>query len=416
MTDQNQADRPEPPATSLATSRRGFLTAAAALSGPLLVSPRLAFGAEANSRLTVGLVGCGGRGTWIADLFQKHGGYQFVAAADYFQDRADAFGAKAQVSAERRYSGLQGYARLLQTDVDAVVIESPPFFHPRQAADAVDAGKHVYLAKPTAVDLPGCRTVEESARKATETKRAFLVDFQTRTDPFYREAVKRSQYGDIGRIVCGEAVYVCGPTWGDQAKWLTEKPNDPELRLRAWGLDRALSGDVITEQNIHALDVATWVLDAAPLSAVGTGGRGGRKAGSCWDHFSVVYAFPQEVTVSFSSKQLGDGADDISCKMYGTDGTFDSHYFGEVAIRGKLPYKGGKIPNLYTDGAIANIAAFHEAILRGDFTNPTVGPSVRSNLTTILGRTAAYRGSRVTWDEMMAANEALPADLSGLRS
>jgi len=413
MTDED--DRPQHPAGA-AAGRRGFLKAAAAASGPLLVSPRVAFGTQANSRVTLGLVGCGGRGTWIADLFQKHGGYRFVAAADYFQEKVDAFGSQAQVPAERRHSGLQGCARLLQTDVEAVVIESPPFFHPRQAADAVDAGKHVYLAKPIAVDVPGCRVVEESGRKATETKRAFLVDFQTRTDPFYREAVKRSQYGDIGRIVCGEAVYVCGPTWEAQAKWLTEKPNDPELRLRAWGLDRALSGDVITEQNIHALDVASWVLDAAPLAAVGTGGRGARKAGSCYDHFSVVYAFPQDVTVTFYSKQLGDGADDISCKMYGTDGTFDSHYFGEVAIRGKLPYKGGKIPNLYTDGAIANIAAFHEAIVHADFTNPTVAPSVRSNLTTILGRMAAYRGSRVTWDEMMAANEELPADLSGLRS
>ena len=411
-----QKGRPARPAGAPATSRRALLTAAAAVSGPLLVSPRVAFAAEANSRVTVGLVGCGGRGTWIADLFQKHGGYQFVAAADYFQDKVDAFGSQAQVSGERRYSGLQGYARLLQSDVDAVLIESPPFFHPRQAADAVDAGKHVYLAKPIAVDVPGCRTVEESGRKATDARRVFLVDFQTRTDPFYREAVKRSQYGDLGRIVCGEAVYVCGPTWDVQVKWLTDKPNDPELRLRAWGLDRALSGDVITEQNIHALDVATWVLDAAPVSAMGTGGRGARKAGSCCDHFSVVYQFPQDVTVTFYSKQLGDGADDISCKMYGTDGTFDSHYFGEVAIRGKLPYKGGKIPNLYTDGAIANIAGFHEAIVHGDFTTPTVAASVRSNLTTILGRTAAYRGSKVTWDEMMAANEELPADLSGLRS
>src|SRR5512140_2096486 len=128
MTDTT--DRPQ--AVSLATSRRGFLTAAAAVTGPLLVSPRVAFATEANSRVSLGLVGCGGRGTWIADLFQKHGGYQFVAAADYFQDKVDAFGSQAQVPAERRYSGLQGYARLLQTQVDAVVIESPPFFHPGQ--------------------------------------------------------------------------------------------------------------------------------------------------------------------------------------------------------------------------------------------------------------------------------------------
>jgi myo-inositol 2-dehydrogenase/D-chiro-inositol 1-dehydrogenase len=398
------------------TTRREFLATAALVSGPLLVSPKTAFGTEANSRVTIGAIGCGGRGTWIANLFQQHGGYQVAAAADYFQDKVDDYGTKIQVPADKRYTGLSGYKRILESNVDAVLIESPPYFHPRQAADAVDAGKHVYLAKPIAVDVPGCRTVEASGRKATETKRVFLVDFQTRTDPFYKEAIKRTQYGDIGRIVSAEATYFCGPTWGDQAKWLKEKPADPDMRLRAWGLDRALSGDVITEQNIHALDVATWALDAAPVSAVGTGGRKARTAGTCWDCFSVTYVFPQDVVVSFSSKQFGDGWDDICCRVYGTDGTLDTHYFGEVSIKGKLPYKGGKIPNLYPDGAIANIATFHESVTKGDFANPTVAASVRSNLTTILGRTAAWRGAKVTWDEMMAAAELLEADLTGLRS
>jgi myo-inositol 2-dehydrogenase / D-chiro-inositol 1-dehydrogenase len=407
--------RPTPRAAS-GTSRREFLSAAAAIGGPLLVSPKAAFGSEANSRITLGLIGCGGRGTWIADLFQKHGGYEIRAAADYFPERLDAFGGKLPVPAERRFAGLSGYRRLLDTDVDAVAVLSPPYFHPRQAADAVAAGKHVYLAKPVAVDVPGCRTVEESGRKATEKKRSFLVDFQTRTDPLYREAVKRAQYGDLGRIVCGEATYVCGPTFVDQAKWLAEKPADPEVRLRAWGLDRTLSGDIITEQNIHALDVATWVLDAAPLHAVGTGGRKARTAGTCWDHFSVIFTFPPDVVVTFMSKQLGDGADDICCRMYGTEGTFDSHYFGEVSIRGHLPYRGGKMANLYLDGAVANIAAFHDSITRGEFSNATVAPSVRSTLTTILGRTAALRGAKVTWDEVMAASEALEADLTGLMS
>jgi myo-inositol 2-dehydrogenase / D-chiro-inositol 1-dehydrogenase len=408
---QDAATRPGAEAT-----RREFLAAAALASGPLLVSPKTAFGAEANSRVTIGAIGCGGRGTWIADLFQKHGGYQLLAAADYFQDKVDAYGEKIGVPAEKRYTGLSGYARLLESGVDAVVIESPPYFHPRQASDAVEAGKHVYLAKPVAVDVPGCRTVEQSGRKATDKKRVFLVDFQTRTDPFYREAVKRVQYGDIGRVVSAEATYFCGPTWGDQAKWLKDRPGDPETRLRAWGLDRALSGDVITEQNIHALDVASWVLDAAPLAAVGTGGQRARTAGTCWDTFAVIYSFPQDVVVSFSSKQLGDGWDDICCRVYGTDGTLDTHYFADVSIRGKLPYKGGKIPNLYTDGAIANIATFHDSVTRGEHANPTVAASVRSNLTTILGRAAAWKSGRVTWDEMMAAAEPLEADLKGLRS
>jgi myo-inositol 2-dehydrogenase / D-chiro-inositol 1-dehydrogenase len=398
------------------TSRRGFLTTAAAIGAPLLVSPRTAFGSPAGSRVTLGAIGCGGRGVWIADLFRKHGGYQVTAAADYFEERVDDLGEKLGVPAGRRFTGLDGYRRVLESDVDAVVIETPPFFHPFQAKEAVDAGKHVFLAKPVAVDVPGCLTVEESGRRASERKLAFLVDFQTRTDPFYREAVKRAHYGDIGRIVCAEATYFCGPTWGDQAKWLAEKPGDPEMRLRAWGLDRALSGDVITEQNIHALDVATWVLDAAPLHAVGTGGQRARTAGTCWDTFSVIFTFPGDVVVTFASKQLGDGWDDICCRAYGTEGTLDSHYFGEVQVRGKLPYRGGKIPNLYTDGAVANIAAFHGAVTGGDFSNPTVAPSVRSNLTTILGRAAAWRHGKVTWDEMMSAAERLEADLTGLRS
>jgi len=413
----DQSDSPHDPRlpADATPSRRQFLATAAAIGAPLLVSPRVARGSEASSRLTLGFIGCGGRGTWIADLFRKHGGYEIRAAADYFQDKVDAFGDKLQIPADRRHTGLEGYRRVLESDVDAVVIESPPFFHPRQAQDAVEAGKHVYLAKPIAVDVPGCRTVEESGRRATEKQQCFLVDFQTRTDSLYQEAVKRAQYGDVGRIVCGEATYICGPTWGQQAQWLEEKPGDPEMRLRAWGLDRALSGDVITEQNIHALDVASWVLDAAPVQAVGTGGQKARTAGSCWDSFSVSFTFPGDVLVTFCAKQLGAGWDDICCRMYGTDGTLDTHYFGEVSIRGRLPYKGGQVPSLFANGAISNIAAFHDSITRGDCSNPTVAPSVRSNLTTILGRTAAWSGERVSWDEMMSANEELSADLTGLR-
>jgi hypothetical protein len=130
----------------------------------------------------------------------------------------------------------------------------------------------------------------------------------------------------------------------------------------------------------------------------------------------VTFTWPKDVLVTFCSKQLGDGWDDICCRMYGTEGTLDSHYFGEVSIRGKLPYRGGKMENLYTDGAVSNIATFHDSITRGDFSNPTVAASVRSNLVTILGRTAAWRGARVSWDEMMAAGETLEPDLAGLKS
>lgn len=297
--------------------------------------------------------------------------------------------------------------------VDAVAIETPPYFHPFQAEAAVQAGVHVFLAKPIAVDVPGCLTITELQKQATAKNLVFLVDFQTRTSPFYREAVKRVQYGEIGQVICGEASYHCGTTWDKHAEYLKNQPVRPEDRLRAWGLDRCLSGDVITEQNIHALDVATWILDTDPLHAVGGGGQH-RKYGTCWDHFAVIYSFPNDVLVTFNSKQLGLGQDDILCRMYGSEGTIETDYFGSVSIRGNVPYKGGALVNLYREGAISNITDFRENIVYGRYANATVAPSVRSNLTTILGRMAAYRSGRVFWDEMLRAQEKLEPDLTGL--
>ncbi len=412
-----QKKRFVPPPNRPGWSRRQFLREGSAATLTFtIMKPELIRGTDANSKLTLGLVGCGGRGTWLADLFVKQGGYQFVAGADYFADRVNEFGGKFGVEASRRYTGLSGYKRLLEQKVDAIVIETPPYFHPEQAAAGVEAGVHVYLAKPIAVDVPGCQTIAASGQKASSRKLVFLADFQTRTDPYYQEAIKRAQYGDIGKIISGEAIYVCGPTWGGQAKDLLKDPRNAENRLRAWGLDRAFSGDIITEQNIHTLDVATWIIDEAPVRAFGTGGQKGRTAGDCWDHFSVIYTFPKDVIVSFSSKQYGDGIDDIMCRMFGTSGTIETHYFGDVFIKGKMPFRGGKAENLYEAGAVRNIATFHENINKGMFDNTTVLPSVRSNLTTILGRTAAYKRGEVSWDEMMKSGEKFQPDLAGLKS
>lgn len=395
--------------------RRTFLAGTTAV-GLTVLEPELVRGSQANSTIRLGMIGCGGRGRWIANLFQKHGGYKIVAAADYFQDRADQLGQQFQVEASRRYTGLSGYKRLLDAGPDAVVIETPPYFHPEQATAGVDAGCHVFLAKPIAVDVPGCLTIAQAGKKASDKKRCFLVDFQTRANPLYQEAVRRVHQGDIGPIVNGEAVYFCGPTWGG-GDVLRSDPDNRELQLRAWGLIRKLSGDVITEQNIHALDVATWIVDHYPLKAYGTCGRKARtEPGDCNDHFAVIYYFPNDVVVSFTSKQFGAGYDDIGCRVYGPKGTIDTHYFGNVSIKGENPFSGGAVQNLYTTGAQKNIADFHKAATGGDFSNPTVPPSVRSNLTTILGRTAAYKRGEVTWDEMMKAGEKWEFDLSGLKA
>lgn len=389
--------------------RREFLAGAGAASVTVM-SRSLVFGSAANSAVALGMIGCGGRGTWIAPLFLGSGKYRLAACADYFAERAAAFGDKYKIEAGRRFSGLSSYKRLLVGKLDAVAIESPPGFHPEQAAAAVEAGRHVFIAKPVAVDVPGCHAIAAAGRKATETKRVFLVDFQTRADPLYREATKRVHRGDIGRLVSAEAHY---PWAGGGPGAPTPTPED---RLRNWYLWLEFCGDVIVEQDIHALDVATWLIDADPIRAFGTCGRAIRRHGNISDHFAVTYWFPNDLVLTFSSVKAIPGVrDEIRCKVFGTEGVIDTDYFGEVSIRGRKPYEGGKTQNLYSTGTVTNIEEFHQCITEGRCANPTVAPSVRSNLTSILGRTAAYQKRVVTLDDILKANVKIEMDLKGLK-
>jgi predicted dehydrogenase len=400
-------------------TRRRFIAGAGATALSFaVVRPELVRGYDASSKVDLGIIGCGGRGIWIAELFKQHGGYNVVAVADYFQDRVDGCGGKLGVGNARRYTGLSGYRKLLDK-VDAVAIESPPYFHPQQAADAVDAGCHVYVAKPIAVDAPGCRSIGDSGKKATAKKLCFLVDFQTRADKFYMEALKRVRDGALGRFAFGESIYHAGCPFGRMYKTWQDDARNPENRLRAWGLDRILSGDIITEQNIHTLDVMSWIMDQEPIWAVGTGGRTVRPVGTCWDHFAILFEYPNSVGITFSSRQMkghGTQPEGIRNRMFGSKGVLETEYGGQVIIRGENFYRGGRSPGIYKEGAVVNVANFYENITSGNFDNPTVAPSVRSNLITILGRTAAYEGRKVTWKEIIKSNKKLDANLKGLKA
>jgi predicted dehydrogenase len=401
-------------------NRRQFVASAgAAALSFTIASPNVARTYAANSKIDLGIIGCGGRGTWIAKLFKAHGGYNVVAASDYFQDRTDNLGNELSVPASQRYTGLKGYLKLLDK-VDAVAIISPPYFHPEQAAASVEAGKHVYLAKPIAVDVPGCLSIGESGKTASAKKQCFLVDFQTRVDPFYMEALRRvHKEKALGNFSFGEATYHAGDPFTSKYQFWKDNPDGAENRLRAWGLDRVLSGDIITEQNIHTLDVMNWIMDEPPLWAVGTGGRKFRPVGTCYDTFSVLFQYPNDIGITFSSRQsngYGTKPDGIRNRMFGTEGILETEYGGQVLIRGDHFYRGGKSPSIYKDGAVANIKTFHESIGTGDYDNPTVECSVRSNLITILGRTAAYEKRKVTWTELLANKEKLDAGLKGLKA
>jgi len=388
--------------------RREFLAGAAgAVTALTAVRPSAVRGAEANSKLQLGIIGSGGRGKWIGRLFEENSNTKVVAVHDYFRDRVDDVGNEFDVPESHRFTGLSGYRDLVESDLDAVAIESPPYFHPEQTKAVVEAGKHVYLAKPMAVDVPGCRTILECGERA-RGKLSFLVDFQTRNNPIYREAVSRVHDGAIGVPVCGQVYYHTGRL----GRRVYE--GDTEARLRNWVFDIPLSGDIIVEQNIHVVDVACWLLDAHPRRATGTGGRKARTdVGDCWDHFVVTYSFPHGVLMDFSSGQFTKGYNDLCVRLFGTVGTTETHYGGDVWIAGDNPYPGGNTGSIFRDGAVNNIKDFCASIESGKLLS-NVEESVRSNLASILGRTAAYRHGTAYWDEIMQANERLDAGLGEL--
>lgn len=396
-------------------TRRQFISGLAAVS---TIHARTALGSQANSRIKVGLVGCGQRGKLIANLIRQNGYCEVAASADYFPDRAEAIANEHQFDTARAHGGLECAEKLIATGgVDAVAIISPPWFHPQQVKAAVDAGLHVYLAKPIAVDVPGCQSVEASAAKAKEKGLSFLIDFQTRADPFFIECMKRVHSGVMGRLGHGEALYHAGR--------LAAKGDDStaEGRLQNWVFHRSLSGDIIVEQNIHTLDVMNWAMNnTAPVRCSGMAARLVRTdVGDNSDTYSLVYEYPEGIGITFSSRQFdskGGAPGGITNRMHYENGALLTEYGGQTMIRGNkdIFYAGGKSPAIYKDGIIANIASFQKAIEAKDATHSTVAPSVRSNLIAIMGRLAAERRSVVTWEELMNSPAMPTPDFTGLQS
>jgi predicted dehydrogenase len=412
--------------------RRAFLGAAGAAAGFMILKPQLVRGSQANSAVRVGLLGCGGRGTTDATGIASSGPARMVALADLFEDRLMAakehfddlanHQGHAGVRANGMFQGPHAAEEMMASpEVDAVVIATPPYFHPQHLAAAVNAGKHVYCEKPVAVDVPGAMQVIETGKKA-EGRLSLDVGFQIRKAPPFVELVRRIHAGALGDIVTGQAHYYC-PFIAMQEY---PKASPAEFRLRHWLHDRVLSGDIIVEQNIHVIDVCNWVLGAHPVKAIGVGSRRGRtEPGDAWSHFDVIFEYPNGVHVSFSSTQFGKGGFDANERFFGTRGSSQSPYSGPIQIIGEeawtwggseKPKTGGdfSVTGNFTDNLAQadpeKHADFLQSILTGKFHNQAA-MGAESALSAMLGRTAAYTGREAVWDELLRSNERWDAGL-----
>src|SRR6266850_34658 len=407
--------------------RRKFIGVAAGTAGAMFIKPGLVHGAAANSAVRVGLLGCGGRGTEDASNLVDTGGARVVALADLFQDQLD----KARESFNKMqqakgYPALDGAQLFVGPDafhhiaalkeLDAIVIATPPYYHPRHLEAAVAAGKHVYLEKPVAVDVPGAKKVIEIGKRA-DGKLSLDVGFQIRDCPPFVEMVKRIHGGALGKIVCGESHYFASylerPTWPEASA--------VERRLRNWVYDRVLSGDIIVEQNIHVIDICNWILKAHPLKASASGGRQGRpQDGDAYGNYNVLFHYPEGVDVTFSSTQIAKGWWEVTERFFGTRGTSQSPYTGPLGIWGEEPWQAeGSVAK---EGATAAFSAtgkftsnlefadrekkkaFVESIASGHFHNQA-DKGAESALSCMMARTAAYTGHEVTWEETLKSRE-----------
>jgi len=410
--------------------RRKFLEAAAATAGLVFIKPQLLRGSQANSAIRIGLLGCGGRGSADATHLIETGAARVVALADLFQDQLDKGRSRfdtlqqtkgySPLDASQLFVGPNAYQEMANSrEVDAIVIATPPYFHPRHLETVVAAGKHVYCEKPVAVDVPGALKVMEIGKRA-EGKLSLDVGFQIRDCPPFVELVQRIHGGALGTIVCGEAHYFAG--YLDRPAWPNASP--AEHRLRNWVYDRALSGDIIVEQNIHVIDICNWVLRANPLKASACGGRKGRppQDGDVYGNYDILFHYPDGVVVTFSSTQFAKGWWDVTERFFGTKGTSQSPYSGPLGIWGDEPWQPagsaapgapeGKPAFSATGNFTSNLEfadpekkkAFVESITSGKFHNQAAKGS-ESVLSCIMARTAAHKGHEVSWEQTLKSKE-----------
>ncbi len=420
-------------------SRRKFIETASVTGavGFMIMGSNSVRGSAANSALRIGHLGCGGRGRAVATDFLKHTNSRMVALGDLFSDQLEKareyYGKIAgdkghpPVDSKLVFKGPMAYQEIANCkEIDVLIITTPDYFHAEHLDAAVIAGKHVYCEKPAGVDVAGAKRFMEIGKKV-EGKLSLDIGYQVRSAPPIAELARRIKAGAIGKIGSASTYY--------HATSITYPPRPNasplEVRLRNWYWDKVLSGDVIVDQNIHVVDLCSWILGAPPVKAVGTGGRNLRNdPGNCWDHFDVIYTYPGDVHVSLNSIQFGTDHNmwDVAERFFGSRGAAEAHYSGPVRIFGDQPWQwtdpaqtaqsGGEKKFSTTGEFTDNLAqatpekvkAYYQSIVSGNFHNQAQ-EGAYSALAAMLGREAAYRGGEMTWDELLRSNQTYDAGI-----
>lgn len=395
------------------TSRRRFLqntskAVAAGAAAGLVSGSSLGLARSANVRgsetVRIGLIGCGGRGTGAAiqAMNTQSGNVELVAMGDAFGDRLDGSLSscnnkhkdKVLVQDDTKYVGFDAFQQVLASDIQLVILATPPAFRPLHLEAAINAGKHVFMEKPVAVDAPGVRRVLQATEKAKENNLAVAVGLQRRHERAYRETIQELRDGAIGELIASR-VY-----WNGQGVWIRPRSyahTELEYQMRNWYYFNWLCGDHIVEQHIHNLDVINWLMDDFPVSAQGQGGRLVRNyqdTGQIFDHHMVEFTYKNGHKMISQCRHIPECWNNVSEHVHGSNGhanisaakIFDAdgkQIFHSNAGRGGHQQEHHDLFADIRNGIIPN---------EGEY-------GAKSSMTSILGRLATYTGKHLNWED-----------------
>jgi predicted dehydrogenase len=401
----------QPSDRKTAASRRRFinqsvsaLAAGSAIAGPSAARPVHAAGSDL---IRIGLVGCGGRGTGAtvqalyADVNTK-----LVAVADAFEDRIDTslktmsrqpeIAARVNVDPDHRFVGFDAYKHVLGSDLDVVLLATPPHFRPLQLRAAIEAGKHVFAEKPVAVDGPGVRHVLETTELAKQKQLSIVSGLNTRYSPAMQELIGHIHEGAIGDITAAHAVRYAGGVW--------VRPREPgmtemEYQMRNWYYFTWLSGDFNVEQFVHQYDLIAWAMqNAYPQRCYSTGGRQartGKEYGQIFDHFSSVFEYESGARAFTTTRHQRGCSNESKVVIMGTKGeaTLSRRNSG---IIGEFNWQPPDVEE--RDSHQIEHDDFFAALRRGEIIN-NGHYMAHSTMVAILARMGAYTGQSLSWEQ-----------------
>jgi len=363
-----------------------------------------------GKKLRAGLVGCGNRGTGAALNFLAAGNdLELIALADVFEDkvwdcRSKLSKQRVEVPEKNCFWGFDSYKSLLEVDLDVVILATPPHFRPAYFDACIQAKKHVFMEKPVCVDPVGARQIMATSKKAESMGLTVITGTQRRHQRDYLETYKQVASGAIGEIVSAKAWWLQSHVW---FRTREEGWSDMEYMIRNWNNFCWLCGDHILDTHVHNIDIINWFLGKNPVEAIGFGGRARRLTGDQYDFFSIDFNYGNGVYSHSMSRQVDDCANTLGEQIMGTEGYTNCKntvYNLDGTEKWKYEYPKNKDGKSTEIVAVSPYVQEHISLVTAIRTNQPVVEAERtaiSTLTAIMGRTAAYTGQLVTWEEML---------------